>query len=668
MARRAFPLLAALIALAAPAPAHAAAAAKKKPPAAPEARRFTVQHAISLVGYGEMAWSPDASKLAFVVAGPDTAESATNYDLYLADIGRDSVRRLTRNPKGDGSPSFSPSGDTLAFVSTRGSDDKQTIYMMALEGGDPWTFGSFDEAIGEVHWSPNGRYLAYTKNDTLPRAVVEQRRKKWDGVVEDERTQFPQLWVADLATGARKRLVAGSFVVWNVVWSPDSRSLAYLTNPTWTADDANLTDIGVVSVAGGVPRTLGAIGGDFRWSPDSKWLAWSATRHRDVFIEKDELWVCPPTGGAPVSVTADFDESAGVPAWNATSDTLSFHVAMGLTTLVGVVPRAGGPIRLTADRHGAAGNFVGARTGRVAWVESHDRIPDEIEVADHPELPGRPITRLNAGVVALELGASRSVRWHDAEQNWVEGVLLRPPGESTDAATAATNNPKRYKTLVLLHSGPYGFRSDLGFNAQAQYFAAAGYQVFMPNYRGSGGYGTAFMVRQRHDWGGQDWDDVMRGVDEMVRSWGADPNRLGILGASYGGYLTTWGITQTDRFKAAHIDRGISDLPALWGQSDTHQYRAYDFGGRPWEVPDRWRERSPMTHIGDAKTPMLIVVGDNDARTPIAQSRELYTALRSLGVPVQLVHYPREGHGLREPRHRADALLRARAWFDRWIP
>jgi dipeptidyl aminopeptidase/acylaminoacyl peptidase len=189
----------------------------------------------------------------------------------------------------------------------------------------------------------------------------------------------------------------------------------------------------------------------------------------------------------------------------------------------------------------------------------------------------------------------------------------------------------------------------------------------MPNFRSSAGYGTAFMLRRRADWGGQDWRDVETGVDSLVRAGLADPDRLGIFGGSYGGYLTAWAITQTHRFKAAYMDRSISNLPALWGQSDTHRYRAWDFGGRPWEAFGPMWERSPIAHVANARTPTLITVGDNDARTPIAQSKELYESLKSLGVPTEFVHYPREGHPLREPRHRSDALQRALAWFDRWI-
>jgi len=174
-------------------------------------------------------------------------------------------------------------------------------------------------------------------------------------------------------------------------------------------------------------------------------------------------------------------------------------------------------------------------------------------------------------------------------------------------------------------------------------------------------------VRERADWGGQDWRDVESGLDSLVRSGLADSTRLGVYGGSYGGYLSAWAITQTRRFKAAAVLAGAVDVAALYGQSDLQKYRAYEFRGPPWVTPEDWRRVSPMAYIQNARTPTLIMVGEADARVPYPQAQELYRALTALGVPAEFVHYPREGHGLREPRHRADQLERMRSWFDRWV-
>jgi dipeptidyl aminopeptidase/acylaminoacyl peptidase len=315
-------------------------------------------------------------------------------------------------------------------------------------------------------------------------------------------------------------------------------------------------------------------------------------------------------------------------------------------------------VTLSTDREAGAGAPIASASGRAAWSQSRPAEPAEVWVADHVRLPGRAVTTLNAAVARLTLGTTRRVTWTSTDGVTVGGILLRPAGAAPDA---------RLKTLVLLHGGPYGARYALGFEPLPQYFAAHGYQVFMPNFRSSSGSGTAFKLRERGDWGGQDWRDVMSGVDHLERLGLADPRRLAVYGHSYGGYLSAWAITQTNRFDAAMVSAGAVDLGAHWGQSDIQKYRAYDFTGTPWESPDTWKHSSPMTHIANVKTPTLVFAGEEDRRVPFPQGQQLYRALLALGVATEFVHYPREPHGYREYRHNWDRWTRTLRWFDRWV-
>ena len=637
----------------------ASATPASKPAPSPDA--FTLEDALTLNTISGLTWSADGGRLAFVVQAVDTAEDTNNQDLWLYDRTTARTRRLTRHPKNDFSPTFSPGGDTIAFISTRatGEDAKSAIYLMSMQGGEPWAFGHFDEAVSEVAWSPDGRWLAYVEPDTLPQSVREWRKRKWDQTVEDERLQYPHLWVVEVATGRQRRLTSGERWISNARWSPDSRSIAFLVSPTGKVDDANTTDIGVVPLAGGPIRTLGVIGdGSFVWSPDGRWIALATGASRTEWINKTDLWVVPAAGGRPVDLTAAFDEDAGTPMWNPTSDSLFFHSARGVTTMVAAVARSGGPVTLSTDRAADAAAPIAAANGRVAWSQSSPTAPPEVFVAGHVRLAGHAVSSLNAADSRLALGSTRGVTWTSTDGVRVGGVLLRPPGASPAAPL---------KTLVLLHGGPYGTRYALGFGALAQFFAAHGYQVFMPNFRSSAGSGTAFMMRRRSDWGGQDWRDVMSGIDTLVRRGLVDPQRLGVYGHSYGGYLSAWAITQTDRFDAAMVSAGAVDLGALYGQSDTHRYRAFEFEGTPWETPEHWVRSSPITYIAKVKTPTLVFAGDEDRRVPFPQGAQLYQALMARGVPSQFVHYPREPHGYREYRHNWDRWTRTLAWFDRWV-
>ena len=636
--------------------AHAAPTpSSARPPA------FTLEQAIALKQIQSPVWSRDGRRIAFVVNAPDTAENTTNQDVWLWDAATNTCRALTRNAKNDYAPQFSPSGDTLAFLSARDSDEgKPSIWMLPLKGGEPWKLATFAESVGEIRWSPDGRSIAFTMLDTLSRQVKDWRKKKWDQVVEDEIPQYNHLWVIDLATLVQRRLTSGAFMVAEPRWSPDSRSLAFVWNPTGAVDDGNLSDIAIIPASGGSPRKVGALPANgYAWSPDGKWLAWAGTSNRDIHVEKTRLWVCAAAGGTPQSLTDAFDEDASTPAWNAASDSLYFPSQQGATTRVAAIARRGGAVKLGVDLLGESqGGLVPGPGARVAMTLSRWSQPPELWVADHATAAPRKVSDVNASAAGCAFGATRTVQWTSDDGTKIEGVLVRPSG--ADGKTAL-------KTLVLLHGGPYQARYGTGFNPMAQFMAAHGYQVFMPNFRSSGGYGTAFMMRKRADWGGQDWRDVESGVDSLVK-WGlADGDKLGVFGHSYGGYLAAWAITHTTRYDAAIVSAGAPDLAALWAQSDTHQYRAYEFDGKPWEAFDKWRRSSPIAFIDRAKTPTLVLNGEADVRIPYPQAQETYQSLKALGVPTQFVHYPREGHGLREPHHRADWYARQAAWFDRWI-
>ena len=357
------------------APARKPAAAKPSGPPA-----FALEHALTLRQIQGITWSPDGRRVAFVVNAPDTAENTTNQDIWLWDAATNACRALTRHPKNDYSPAFSPGGDTLAFVSPRDSDEGRTsIWLLPLNGGEPWKLATFVESVGDARWSPDGRSIAYTMLDTLSKQARDWKKKKWDHVVEDEIPQYNHLWTIDVATGRQTRLTSGKFMVAEPRWSPDSRSIAFIWNPTGAVDDGNLSDIAIVPAAGGAPRKLGALPqGGFAWSPDARWLAWAGGSDWKKHVEKTDLWVASAAGGPPLKLTASFDEDAFTPAWNRTSDTLCFFSQQGASARVASIARAGGSVTLGPDLQGEPGSAPITGPGpRVAYRSEERRVGKE---------------------------------------------------------------------------------------------------------------------------------------------------------------------------------------------------------------------------------------------------------------------------------------------------
>lgn len=300
---------------------------------------------------------------------------------------------------------------------------------------------------------------------------------------------------------------------------------------------------------------------------------------------------------------------------------------------------------------------VSANGQRIAFLREDARHPDDLWTAGSDDAAPRKLTDVNPEIASLQLAESEVIRWKGADDWEIDGILVKPVGYQAG---------RRYPLIVEAHGGPHGAQS-VGFNPMWQYFASRGYMVLAPNFRGSGGYRQDFVDADRNDWGGKDFIDIMRGVDFVIAQGLADADHLGIEGWSYGGYMTSWIIGHTDRFKAAVAGAAVTNLQSFYGTTDIQRFIEWEYEGFPWEHPDKVREHSPITFAPRAKTPTLILHGEADVRVPIEQGAQLYMTLRKAGTPVEFVRYPREGHGFREPAHRQDRYRRTLEWLDRYV-
>ena len=616
--------------------------------------QLTPERALDRRGISDLQLSADGSRLAFTVSEPPKGD-ARNSDIWVLDLRTKEARRFATSPKEDRSPRWSPDGRRLAFLSNR--EERTQIYVMPVDGGEAVALTKGKMAIASFNWSPDGRRISFLATEPKSEAEEKREKDKDDAHVVDRDDKRTRLWVADSTSGEARRVTSAPWQVLEAHWAPDGSRL-YVVATDKPGSDRWLDRLCTVSLADGAVHPLASPKGPIdllRVSPDGKWLAYLGTRVDGP--TPHDLIVQPVDGSAPRNLTgASIDLPIQAYAWRPNGSLLAeaetgFGSAFYEVTLGGKATRQKSSPGLPAH----PGDFAISASGALAFVGQKTTAAPEVWLASPGSKP-QPVTALNAAWKDVPLIAPEIVKYRSFDGAEIEAALLRPAG-----LAAGTRAP----LIVLVHGGPTGRWSD-AFNPWSQLLASRGYAVLMPNVRGSTGYGHKFIEVNRADWGGGDFKDVMAGVDHLIQAGIADPEKLGIGGWSYGGYMSAWAITQTDRFKAAVVGAGMSDLATEFG---TEIDSAYDewFYGLPWESREKFQAGSPMTFIQRAKTPALILQGENDVIDPVSQAQPLYRALKRLGVPSDFVLYPRAGHGLREEKQILDSWHRIVAWFDLYV-
>jgi dipeptidyl aminopeptidase/acylaminoacyl peptidase len=472
------------------------------------------------------------------------------------------------------------------------------------------------------------------------------------------------IYFADLASGEIKQLTATSFYDHSLNWSPRGDEIVYISNHEPNPDKINNSDIFVVNSKTGVVKQLTKTKG-CEWapvfSPDGTEIAFLATTREvttiDSVAEDTHVHLIPARGGAARDVSKALDRRAQAMKWAPDGQGLLFTAGDHGRTVLYRATREG-QISPVIERPAQIGGFSVARaTQAIALTLSDAAHPAEVQLADAKGQLKQMSEFNRAASASWTLTAPRQFTFNN-DNFEVEGWLYPP---------LKLDPEKKYPVILSIHGGPHGM-SGYGFNTTVQLLAARGYAVLLINPRGSSGYGQAFSDGCVNDWGGGDYRDLMKGVDTaLARFPFLDAARMGVTGGSYGGYMTNWIVTQTDRFKAGVTLASVSNLISFYATSLYQDLIHAEFNGMPWDNYDKLWERSPVAHIKKAKTPLLIIHGELDNDVHITQAEEMYTGLKMRDVEAVFVRYPREGHGFREPRHREDQVSRTIAWFDRYL-
>jgi dipeptidyl aminopeptidase/acylaminoacyl peptidase len=645
---------------------------------------MTIEDVLSIKDVGAPQWSPDGKWIAFTVLEWNRKEDRRDSHIYVIPSAGGGPVKLTNGERGETQPRWSPDSTRIAFLANRDTPQagaggagggappggRNQIWIIPVAGGEAEKLTDEEAGVAQFCWSRDGRQLAYVVRDT-PQDKAERdkrRREKFDEVVVDSDFTYSHLWTINRDTREKKRVTEGAFTVADPQWSPKGDLIAYVSSragaqeSSWTdiSEDRN-TDI-FVAAPNVKPRQLTTNPGPDaapRFSPDGRWIAYTSDADPMAWAGKTDLMVVPVEGGAPRNLTGDYNDSIGsAPDWSPDGQALYVGGSVGVYGQLLRVPLSGGkPAAIFESPAGYQSVDLSPDGKMLAFLFYDAKSPRDLWTATSAGKQPKKLTDFNPQIKNFALGEVEVLRWKGADGLDIEGILVKPVGYA-----AGTRVP----TIVEIHGGPYG-QFTYGFNARDQIFAGHGYAVLMPNPRGSTGYGNKFATANLRDWGGKDFQDIMLGADEVIKRGVADGDRLGVMGGSYGGFMTFWTITQTDRFKAAIGHAGISDWFSFFGQSDIPGLMEYGFGGTPWAAREWYERWSPIRYVDRVKTPIMITHGEQDRRVPIQQAEELYRALKKRGREVTFLRFPREGHGITEPNHQIDLVRRQLEWFDKHL-
>jgi dipeptidyl aminopeptidase/acylaminoacyl peptidase len=610
---------------------------------------LTPEASLNLRTISDLQYSPEGTRLAFVVMEPPKG-TGRNRHIWVYDkqtVG--GVRQFTFSAKSETSPRWSPDGKQLAFLSDRGED--QQIYLMGVDVGEGIALTKGKRSIKSLEWSPDGKQIAFLAPDAKTDAEEKKEKDKDDAHVADKEDKRARLWLVDVATAEARALTKPTWDIKEVAWLPAGDHLVVKATDRPQSDQNTDRIFSVQTSDGSTKELLAPLGpfGELRVSASGSTVSYVGSREDGP--EPHDLQLLPVNARAARNLTgSSLDRPVEDYHWQK-DGSIMLVAANGFGSLL-VKYGGDGTKEILAPSPVPTGSIALGAGGTIAYVLQNATHPQELWLWDQKTTP-QQISHLNDSWNQFTLSTPEYYKYKSFDGLEIEAALLRPQGADPKA---------KLPLIALIHGGPTGRWSD-SIETWGQLLATHGYAVFYPNIRGSVGYGQKFVESNRGDWGGGDFKDVMAGVKDLVDRSIADPNRLGIGGWSYGGYMAEWAITQTNDFKVAVSGAGMANLISEFGMED-HPAGDEWFYGVPWEKPEGFLNSSPFIHLKNAKTPTLVLQGDADTIDPLGQSQELYRGLKRYGVEAELVVYPREPHGFHEEKHLLDRLNRILAWYD----
>ena len=618
--------------------------------------------------YNDIALSPDGAHVAWVQSTAATTSKQTFVRGTTASEPATMVNIASTGERTDSGPAWSPDSKTLAIFSTAGENDQAQLWTVNADGSNPQKLTHLRGYAARPRWSHDGKQIAFLYIEGAGGGGPLMAAPATTGVI-DTAIHNQRIAVLDIATGQLRQVSPPNLHIYDYDWSPDDKTFVTTAAPGpgdnnwWIAQiysidiaKGNATSIYKPSLQVAVPR----------WSPTGKSVAFIEGLMSDEGFHGGDLFTISATGHDVLNRTRDRKSSASSIFWQS-PDRILLTEVVGGGSAISELKLADNSVRTIwkgAENIHAFGNFPNfaiSRDGKFAAASrsTYDTPP---EIWAGPVGEWRQLTSNNAAL-SPTWGEGQNLEWTNEGFN-IQGWLLPP---------AQVESGKKYPMVVLIHGGPSSAEMPAwpaGFGMWKAIIAALssrGYYVLMPNPRGSYGQGEEFTRANVKDFGAGDLRDILAGVDAAIGKYPIDPARLGVTGWSYGGYMTMWTVTQTNRFRGAVAGAGIANWQSYYGQNLIDQWMIPFFGSSVYDDPGVYEKSSPIHFIKNVKTPTLVIAGERDAECPSSQSYEFWHALRTLGVPTQLIVYPGEGHLFMKPENQTDRMDQIVAWFDKYL-
>ncbi len=617
--------------------------------------------------------SPDGKKVAYAVREAIMTDDRSEYaaQIFLCNADGSNTVQLTKGDRNNTMPKWSPDGSLIGFISNR--DSKSNLYILPVAGGESERLTDVKTAVSDFEWGPDGKTMAYTMSDA-PDDVEEKRKKaKDDWYFMDETYKQGRLYVLWLnerdTVGKQKvlKVTKDNRHISTFDWSPDGKWIVYAHAASPGVNDNVYSDIAMVNVAGGEIKNIAATkAGESSpvFSPDGKQIAYITTDEPVVWAGKSYVNLAPVAGGKAMTLATTPNEPGGMLGWSADGKYIYTSEAKG--TLFSIY-------RLSANgkeaaewnskpTHFISGITLNAKGTHFGFVQQNATTPGEAYVSNATSFAPVKLTGIHSAYANAPVPKTEVVKWKSVDGKEIEGLLTYPLGYQQG---------KRHPFLLNIHGGPAGVFSQTFIGSSGAYplaaFAERGFFILRPNPRGSTGYGVDFRLANQQDWGGADYSDLMTGVDHVLKTGMIDSTRMGVMGWSYGGFMSSWVVGHTDRFKAASIGAPVVDLMAQNLTDDIGGFLPSYMKKQPWEDWEMYNTHSPLRFVHNVKTPVLLQHGEADIRVPFSQGVMWYNALKRRGVPVRFLVLPRQPHGPTEPRMLLKVLETNIEWMEKYL-